>query len=573
MEGLLRRLFLVAALTPVFSFVPLFRWSSSSISSASFPAHSTTLSSDRSTSDCVSDFFQANSGSQSRPVDASLAAVRALGHGALQAAKVPRGKDEAWRYTNLKTLFLRPYAPVTSGDTSVALDGAVAAAVKAYADESCVGGCLVFVDGFYQPALSRIAPLPATAVIAALSQLDSATAAAAGVAELLTHVPDTTELPRDSYASDVLTALNSANVCDAAVVHVPAGVHVEGPVQVLFCNTAGPQPRASYPRLLVRLGEGAELQLKQTYATVAADGHTAVDVSTANGTPNEGLAAAGAAAGGERGIMAAALSEENPDKIDEGGAAPAGDDDASSAAAPTFVNANTRVVLARGARMTHLYAQEGGLATRHVEVLTASVPSDSAYDLAVLQVGGRISRINAHVDLIEPRANCSVHGVTLAGPRQSADLHSSITHDAPEAVSRQQQRNIIADRGEAIFKGRIRIPEHAQLTDSDQLCRTIMLGDRARVIAMPTLEITADNVVCSHGASVADLDENSMFYLAARGIDRQEARKLLLSGFILELLTGFPMDKASVTRLTRKVELMNPSNTFGGTSGQTFMSI
>jgi Fe-S cluster assembly protein SufD len=71
-----------------------------------------------------------------------------------------------------------------------------------------------------------------------------------------------------------------------------------------------------------------------------------------------------------------------------------------------------------------------------------------------------------------------------------------------------------------IFKGRIRIPQHAQLTDSDQLCRTIMLGDRARIIAMPTLEITADNVVCSHGASVTDLDENSMFYLSSRGINR-----------------------------------------------------
>jgi len=560
---------IVAALTPVVSFAPLFQWSSSS-SSTAFPVHATQLTSDRSTSDCVNDFFTANSDSHSRPV-ASLEAVRALGHGALQAVKVPRGKDEAWRYTNLKTLFARPYAPVTSTDAGVALDSAVVAAVQVYVDEGCVGGCLVFVDGFYQPALSRTAPLPATVVVAALSQLDAAAAVAAGVEELLAYVPDTAELPRDSYASDVLTALNSANVCDAAVVHVPAGVRVEGPVQVLFCNTVGSQPRASYPRLLVRLGAGAELQLKQTYATVAADGSAAPN---APATPEkQDSAAAAAVAGGELGILAAAVSAENPDKIDEGGAAPAADDDAS-AAAPTFVDANTRVVLARGARMTHLYAQEGSLATRHVEVLSAAVPSEGSYDLAVLQVGGRISRVNAHVDLVEPRANCSVHGVTLAGPRQSADLHSSITHDAPEAVSRQQQRNVIADRGEAIFKGRIRIPEHAQLTDSDQLCRTIMLGDRARVIAMPTLEITADNVVCSHGASVADLDENSMFYLAARGIDRQEARKLLLSGFMLELLTGFPMDKASVTRLTRKVESMgNPSKTFGGTSGQTFMSI
>lgn len=79
----------------------------------------------------------------------------------------------------------------------------------------------------------------------------------------------------------------------------------------------------------------------------------------------------------------------------------------------------------------------------------------------------------------------------------------------------------IADQGEAIFKGRIRIPKHAQMTSSEQLCRTLMMGERARVVAMPTLEITADNVECSHGASVSDLDENAMFYLASRGLNRQ----------------------------------------------------
>ncbi len=80
---------------------------------------------------------------------------------------------------------------------------------------------------------------------------------------------------------------------------------------------------------------------------------------------------------------------------------------------------------------------------------------------------------------------------------------------------------VTADRGEAIFKGRIRIPKHAQMSDANQLCRSLMLGDSARVVAMPTLEIIADDVSCSHGAAIADLDENSMFYLASRGINRQ----------------------------------------------------
>jgi Fe-S cluster assembly protein SufD len=157
---------------------------------------------------------------------------------------------------------------------------------------------------------------------------------------------------------------------------------------------------------------------------------------------------------------------------------------------------------------------------------------------------------------------------------QSLDLHSSISHLAPSATSRQKQRNVIGERGEAIFKGRIRIPQQAQLTDSDQQCRTIMLGERARVVAMPTLEISADNVVCSHGASVADLDENSMFYLSARGIDRKEARKLLLKGFVFDLLQHALLDQAAANRITAKIEAMNPSNDVSPRkSSQTFISI
>jgi len=177
----------------------------------------------------------------------------------------------------------------------------------------------------------------------------------------------------------------------------------------------------------------------------------------------------------------------------------------------------------------------------------------------VAQLGSRLGRVNVHVRLNDTTGNCSVIGVTLAHTKQSLDLHSSIFHNAREQVSRQQQRNVVGEGGEAIFKGRIRIPQQAQKTDSDQLCRSLMLGDRARVIAMPTLEITADDVTCSHGASVTDLDENSMFYLAARGIDRKEARKLLLRGFVLDVLGGHLLDRRAESRIINKLTDMNPS--------------
>jgi Fe-S cluster assembly protein SufD len=90
-----------------------------------------------------------------------------------------------------------------------------------------------------------------------------------------------------------------------------------------------------------------------------------------------------------------------------------------------------------------------------------------------------------------------------------------------------------------VFKGRIRLPSQAQHSDAGQLCRSVMLGARARLQAMPVLEIMADKVACSHGATVADLDANSMFYLASRGVDRLQARKMLLKGFVFDPLQGF----------------------------------
>ena len=94
--------------------------------------------------------------------------------------------------------------------------------------------------------------------------------------------------------------------------------------------------------------------------------------------------------------------------------------------------------------------------------------------------------------------------------------------------------------------------------DSDQLCRTLMLGDRARVVAMPTLEISADDITCSHGAAVCDLDENALFYLGSRGVNRAEARKLLLRSFVLEMLDEGLLGSASLHRLQQKLESLNP---------------
>ena len=378
-----------------------------------------------------------------------------------------RWLDIIFRHTSLRRLFSHVFSrPLPT----IADNGPTAHDVHPFIDDSCRDSYLVFIDGQFRRELSNVSGLSAGVIASSLLSLSGSCEwqQKQRFVDMIESVPDSHQLPRNSFGSDVLTAINLAQLDDAACIYVPKDTVQEAPLQILFCNTEGAQDSfSSSPRLLALVDDGSSLRLKQSFATIS------------NGALNNATSGA------------------------------------------SLVISNTALRLGTNARLDHTYAQDLSTRSRHLEVISASVGGNASYDVTVLQTGASIARVNIHVNLTEVGANCSLSGVSLAGDKQSLDMHSNILHDARACTSRQQQRNVIADRGEAIFKGRIQIPKHAQLTDSDQLCRSIMLGKRARIIAMPTLEITADNIVCSHGASVTDLDENSMFYLAARGIDRQ----------------------------------------------------
>eukprot|EP00622_Pseudochattonella_farcimen_P002144 FR737019.1.p1 GENE.FR737019.1~~FR737019.1.p1 ORF type:complete len:185 (+),score=16.89 FR737019.1:29-556(+) len=150
--------------------------------------------------------------------------------------------------------------------------------------------------------------------------------------------------------------------------------------------------------------------------------------------------------------------------------------------------------------------------------------------------------------------------ILMAGETQISDLHSSITHNAPDTISRQQQRNVVSDRGECVFKGRIKVEQIAQGTDSDQLCRTLLLTDGAKVVMMPSLEIVADQVQCTHGATVADLSPEEIFYLQSRGISPIQARSILIRGFVAEVSQNIPSAKTRA-RIAAKIEALTPEAT------------
>jgi Fe-S cluster assembly protein SufD len=161
----------------------------------------------------------------------------------------------------------------------------------------------------------------------------------------------------------------------------------------------------------------------------------------------------------------------------------------------------------------------------------------STYKLVEASVGGRLSRHNLQIMQLGPDTHTEFSTFQLAGKRQLQDLHSSLVLSYPHGVSRQLHKCIVTDStGHAVFDGNVRVNRYAQQTDAGQLSRSLLLAPRATVNVKPNLQIIADDVKCSHGAAISDLEEEQLFYFRARGIDAETARSALVFSFGAEVL-------------------------------------
>ncbi|CAM9389980.1 unnamed protein product [Chrysoparadoxa australica] len=238
----------------------------------------------------------------------------------------------------------------------------------------------------------------------------------------------------------------------------------------------------------------------------------------------------------------------------------------------SLTNAASRFLVGEGAKINHIYSQEQSLESQHIDTVTANVGASGLFKQCLLQSGAYFGRVNLQVELTGEEAHTDLAGLVLASGNQQLDNHTELGHSVPGATSEQDQRQILADSSDVVFKGRIRVDGIAQQTDSNQICRTLMLSDKARVTAMPSLEITADDVKCAHGATVADLDEESLFYLASRGINKVLARALVIKGFAADLLDQLP-GQAVQARLTEKLQALTPTTDRAVQSKGAYQSI
>jgi len=193
------------------------------------------------------------------------------------------------------------------------------------------------------------------------------------------------------------------------------------------------------------------------------------------------------------------------------------------------------------AKLVHKKMVKSNATSVHLAMTNVHIAEGAFYDNFALIMGGKLTRNEIDATLAGKLAQCALKGAMLLRGREHADTTTRITHAAPHGTSREMYKTVVAEQARGVFQGKIVVAEGAQKTDGHQLSRALLLSDQAEMDAKPELEIYADDVRCSHGSTVGDLDEDALFYLRARGLSTAEARALLIQGFVGEILDEIHM--------------------------------
>jgi Fe-S cluster assembly protein SufD len=197
-------------------------------------------------------------------------------------------------------------------------------------------------------------------------------------------------------------------------------------------------------------------------------------------------------------------------------------------------NPSFAVSLGKGATLTHLRLQDEDMEAFHLSTLHVTIDAGANYDSFALTLGARLARMQVHARLTGPGASAHLNAAQLLSGQQHADFTTIVSHEAPSCASRQTVKNVLAGHSRGVFQGRIEVARHAQKTDGYQMNQALLLSPHAEVDSKPELQIHADDVKCSHGATVGELDSEQLFYLRSRGIPDAQARSILVRAFLAE---------------------------------------
>ena len=291
---------------------------------------------------------------------------------------------------------------------------------------------------------------------------------------------DTGNLEAELVGSSARTAtafasLNAALGQDGTVLRVADETVMEVPLHVVHVTTAGADNAAIHPKLLVIVGREARAQLVESYVALAG-------------------------------------------------------------AARYWTNAVSEVNVGEGAWVEHTRIQRESEAAFHTGLTEVRQARDSHYRSFAFAIGGAIARHDLRARLGGPGAETLLYGLYLGRGDQLVDNHTTIFHDQPDCRSWEVYKGILGDRAHGVFSGKIIVQPIAQKTDAKQTNRTLLLSDTARIDTKPQLEIFADDVKCTHGATVGNLDPMARFYLTSRGFPEAVARQVLTYAFAAEVL-------------------------------------
>lgn len=275
------------------------------------------------------------------------------------------------------------------------------------------------------------------------------------------------------YQDHAFAALNLAFVADGAFVHIPDNCIVENPIHILYFSASNSAPTVSHPRNLIMVGANSQAKIVESYV----------------GTGNQVY----------------------------------------------FTNGVTEVVAGDGAVIDHYKLQRESPRAFHVATLHFQQGRGASVSNHSISLGGGLVRNDVNAVLKGEGGDCTLNGIYVARGDQHVDHHTTIDHTEPRCSSRELYKGILDGRARAVFNGRIIVRPDAQKTDSRQSNRNLLLSEGALVNTNPQLEIYADDVKCTHGATIGQIDADALFYLRSRGIDRDTARTLLIHGFLADM--------------------------------------
>jgi Fe-S cluster assembly protein SufD len=277
-----------------------------------------------------------------------------------------------------------------------------------------------------------------------------------------------------SMDAHTFTALNTAFINDGAVVHVQADVEVARPIHLLFVSDRDAVNGVAQPRNLIVLDRFAKATVIESYVGLADGAY--------------------------------------------------------------FTNAVTEATIADGATLAHLKLQRESEQAFHVGTFDARQSRDSHLVSFSFATGGALSRTNIYTELRGEGCGATLNGLYLGDGEQHIDHQTRIEHVAPNCYSRELYKGILDGSAHGVFNGKVYVHPEAQKTDGKQTNQTLLLSEKAQIDTKPQLEIFADDVKCTHGATVGRLDETSLFYMKSRGINARTARELLTYAFAADVL-------------------------------------